>query len=144
MAGKYYVLHTRATILQQKDSLDKAEKFYLQATDLHHRLLPKESAAEDLRELPKIAYVQNDFDKAKRYAAQLLAEPNLKPHHKGSTLFRLNVIAFEEDDVAEFNHIYEEMKRLVQTDGIRILNLYTEVNYHIINGEYKQALRLAD
>jgi signal transduction histidine kinase len=53
-------------------------------------------------------------------------------------------MAFEEDDVEEYNHIYEEMKRLMQTDGIRSMNLYTEVNYHIINGDYKQALLLVD
>jgi signal transduction histidine kinase len=36
------------------------------------------------------------------------------------------------------------MKRLAHTDGIKSVNLYTEVNYHIMNGDYKQALLLVD
>jgi len=144
VAGKYYGLHTQATILQHQNKLDEAEKVFLEALSIHHRYYPKESAAEDLRELMKIAYLQNNPQRAKKYASQLLAEPNLAPHHKGRTLYRLSIMAFEEDDVEEFNRIYEEMKRLMQTDGIRSLNLYTEVNYNIINGDYKQALRLAD
>lgn len=142
--GKYYALHTQAFVLQQQDDLDNAEQTYLEALEIRHKYFPKESAAEDLRELMKIAYNRNDLARARRYANQLLSEPNLAPHHKGRTLYRLSIIAFEENDVEEFNRIYNEMKRLMQTDGIRSLNLYTEVNYHIINGDYKQALRLSD
>lgn len=144
IVGKYYAAHTQATVLMQQDNFNGAEKYYLEALSIRHQHFPKESAAEDLRELMKIAYLRNDIERAKMYANQLLAEPNLAPHHKGRTLYRLSIMAFEENDVEGFNHIYEEMKRLMQTDGIRSLNLYTEVNYHIINGDYKQALRLSD
>lgn len=142
--GQYYVHHTLGAILQHQDKFAEAEKAYLKALDIRHKNFPKESAAEDLRELMKIAYMQNQVEQAKKYAYQLLAEPNLAPHHKGRTLFRLSTIAFDENDVAEFNRIYEEMRRLTQTNGIKSLNLYTEVNYHIINGDLKQALRMAD
>ena len=92
----------------------------------------------------KIAYLSNDNEQAREYGNKLLAEPNLAPHHKGRTLYRLSIMAFDENNVDEFNHVYEEMKRLRQTDGIRSLNLFTEVNYHIINGEFRQALHLAE
>ena len=142
--GKFYTYHTEGAIHQQKDDYQAAEECFKKALDIRHQYFPKESAAEELRELMKLAYMRNDFDTAKKYANMLLAEPNLAPHHKGRTLYRLSQMAFEEDDVEEFNHVYDEMKRLMQTDGIRSMNLYTEVNYHIINGDYKQALRLAD
>lgn len=144
VVGRYFTLHTKATILQQQDQYDDAEEAYLEALSVRHANFPEESAAEDLRELMKIAYMRNDVEKAKKYAYQLLAEPHLAPHHKGRTLYRLSIMAFEENDAAEFNRIYDEMKRLMQTNGIRSLNLFTEVNYHIINGDYKHALRLAD
>ena len=73
-----------------------------------------------------------------------MAEPNVSPHHKGRTLFRLCRMAFEENNVEDFNHLYEEMDRLNQTDGIKSINLYTEINHYIINGDYKQALMLVD
>ena len=144
VVGRYFSLHTKAFILQQQDQYEESEKLYLDALAIRHNNFPEESAAEDLRELIKIAYDHYDIPKAKKYAYQLLAEPNLTPHHKGRTLYRLSIMAFEENDVDEFNRIYEEMKRLMQTDGIRSLNLFTEVNYHIINGDYKNALRLSD
>jgi len=142
--GKYFSLHTEGTILLQKDDFEAAEQAFLKALKIRHQFFPKESAAEDLRELMKIAYMRYDYAKAEKYGHQLLAEPNLAPHHKGRTLARLSVIAFEEDNVEEFNVIYDEMKRLMQTNGIRTLSLYTEVNYHIINKDYTQALRLCD
>lgn len=142
--GQYFAFHTKGAVLLQKDDYEAAEQAYQKALSLHHQNFPKESAAEDLRELMKIAYMNNDNVKAKRYAQQLLSEPNLAPHHKGRTLYRLSIMAFEENDKEGFNIIYDEMKRLMQTDGIRSLNLFTEVNYHIINGEYKEALRLSD
>lgn len=142
--GQYFALHTEGTIHMQQDDYEAAEEDFLKALSYRHQHFPKESAAEDLRELMKLAYLRNDFETAKKYANQLLAEPNLAPHHKGRTLYRMSIMAFEENDVEEFNRIYNEMKRLMQTNGIRTLNLFTEVNYHIINGDYKQALRLAD
>ena len=144
VVGRYFSLHTKGQVLQQQDKYDEAEKMYTEALAIRHTHFPKESAAEDLRELMKIAYIRNDVARAKKYAYELLSEPDLAPHHKGRTLYRLSIMAFEENDVDEFNRIYEEMKRLMQTDGIRVLNLFTEVNYHIINGDYKHALRLAD
>ena len=144
VVGRYFSLHTKGTILQQQDQFEEAEKAYLEALSIRHRNFPKESAAEDLRELLKIAIFRGDNAKAKKYAYQLLDEPHLAPHHKGRTLYRLSIIAFEENNVDEFNRIYDEMKQLMQTHGIRLLNLFTEVNYHIINGDYKSALRLAD
>ena len=126
--GEYSSLHTEAMVLLQRQQYDAAEKAFLNAVDFHHRRFPNESAAEDLREL----------------ANQLLAEPNLAPHHKGRTLYRLSIMAFDENDADEFNHIYDEMKRLEQTDGIRMQGVLTEVNFYIVNGDYKSALRLAD
>lgn len=142
--GQYFAQHALGFILQQQDKFEEAEKAYLKALDIRHKNFPTESAAEDLRELMKMAYMRNDSEGAKKYAYQLLAEPDLAPHHKGRTLYRLSTMAFEEDDAAEFNRVYEEMKRLTQTNGIKSISTYTEVNYHIINGDLKQALRLAD
>ena len=142
--GEYSALHAEGMVLFQKHDYDAAEKAYLKAVDFHHRRFPNESAAEDLRELMKIAYTRGNMELAKKYANQLLAEPNLAPHHKGRTLYRLSIMAFDENDAEEFNHVYDEMKRLEQTDGIRMHNVLTEVNYFIVNGDYKSALRLAD
>lgn len=142
--GEFAAMHTKAMILLQMQDNDAAEKAFLEALNFRRRHFPNESAAEDLRELMKIAYFRGDIKMAKNYGNQLLAEPNVTPHHKGRTLSRLCIMAFEEGNVEEFNHIYDEMNRLEQTDGIKTVNLYTEVNYHIINGDYKQALMLVD
>lgn len=142
--GEYSSLHTEAMVLLQRQQYDAAEKAFLNAVDFHHRRFPNESAAEDLRELMKIAYTRGNMELAKKYANQLLAEPNLAPHHKGRTLYRLSIMAFDENDADEFNHIYDEMKRLEQTDGIRMQGVLTEVNFYIVNGDYKSALRLSD
>ena len=142
--GEYAAMHTKAMILLQENDNEAAEKAFLEALDFRRRHFPNESAAEDLRELMKIAYYRGDITMSKKYGNQLLAEPNVTPHHKGRTLFRLCTMAFEENNVEEFNHCYEEMNRLAQTDGIKLINLYTEINYHIINGDYKQALTLVD
>lgn len=142
--GDYAAIHTEAMILLQQGDYDAAQKAFLEAVDFHHRHFPNESAAEDLRELMAIAYFRDDLAMAKNYANQLLAEPNLAPHHKGRTLSRLSIMAFDENNVEEFNHIYDEMKKLMNTDNIQLMNLYTEVNYYIINGDYKQALMLVD
>lgn len=142
--GEYSALHAEAMVLMQQQEYEAAEQAFLKAVEFHHRRFPNESAAEDLRELMKIAYLNNNSERARSYANQLLAEPNLEPHHKGRTLSRLCIMAFDENNVEEFNRIYEEMERLAKTDGIRSINLYTDVNHCIINGDYKQALLLAD
>lgn len=142
--GEYSAMHTEAMILMQEQDYIAAEKAFLAAVDFRHRRFPNESAAEDLRELMKIAYFSDNVEMARNYANQLLAEPNLAPHHKGRALYRLSIMAFDENNVDEFNHVYNEMKRLMQTDGISMESIFTEVNYLIINGDYKSALRLAD
>lgn len=142
--GEYAAMHAKAMILLQKEDNEASEKAFLEALDFRRRHFPNESAAEDLRELIKIAYYRGDITLSKQYGNQLLAEPNVSPHHKGRTLFRLCSMTFEENNVEEFNHFYEEMNRLEQTEGIKSINLYTEINHHIINGDYKQALMLVD
>ena len=142
--GQFAAMHTEAMILMQQQDYDAAEQAFLNAVDFRHRRFPNESAAEDLRELMKIAYFRNDTTRAKNIAYQMLAEPNLTPHHKGRVLYRLSIMAFETNNVEEFNHIYDEMQRLEQTAGIKLLSTFIEVNYLIINDDYKQALRHAD
>lgn len=142
--GEYAAMHTEAMVLMQMQDYEAAQKAFLKAVDFRHRRFPNESAAEDLRELMKIAYMRDDPEMARNYANQLLAEPNLAPHHKGRTLYRLSIMAFDENNVEEFNHVYDEMNRLAQTDGISMQSVFTNVNHLIINGDYKQALLLAD
>ena len=142
--GEYSGIHTEAMVQMYKQDYEAAEKTFLSAVEFHHRRFPNESAAEDLRELMKIAYLQDNKTMARKYASQLLSEPNLAPHHKGRTLYRLSILAFDDNDAEEFNRVYDEMKRLEQTDGIRMENVLTEVNHLIVNGDYKSALRLAD
>jgi signal transduction histidine kinase len=142
--GEYASLHTRAMVLLQIQDNKKAERAFVEALYFRRRHFPNESAAEDLRELMKISYYRGDILMAKKYGQQLLAEPNVTPHHKGRVLSRLSTIAFDEDSVEEFNHIYNEMIRLEKTDGIRMVTLFTKVNYYIINSNYEKALLLVD
>ena len=142
--GEYAALHTEAMILLQTQDKDAAEKAFLKAYAFRHSHFPNESAAEDLRELIKIANFRGDIAKAKEIGNQLLAEPNVAPHQKGRTLYRLCIIAFNENNVEDFNRLYNEMKRLERTDGIKSINLYMELNYQIINGDFKRALLLVD
>ncbi len=142
--GDYAAMYTKAMVLLQRQDYDVAEKAFLEALDFHRRHFPNESAAEDLRELMKISYFRGNMAMAKEYGYQVLAEPNVAPHHKGRVLTRLSTMAFEENDVDEFNSIYDKMKRLQNTDNITSTNLYTEVNFCIINGDFKRALMLAD
>jgi signal transduction histidine kinase len=142
--GEYAGMHIRAMALFEQQNYDEAQRAFLEAIDFRRRHFPNESSAEDLQELMKIAYYRGDITTAKKYGYQMLAEPNVTPHHKGRALSRLSIMAFEENNVEEFNHVYEEMNRLTQTDGIKLIDLFTEVNYHIINADYKQALLLVD
>jgi signal transduction histidine kinase len=59
-------------------------------------------------------------------------------------LFRLSVLAFNENNVDEFNRLYDEMKRLEKLGVTNPISLYTEVNHQIINGDYKGSLLLVD
>lgn len=142
--GEYAGMHIRAMALFEQQNYDEAQRTFLEAIDFRRRHFPNESSAEDLQELMKIAYYRGDIPMAKKYGYQILTEPNVTPNHKGRALSRLSIMAFEENNVEEFNHVYEEMNRLAQTDGIKLIDLFTEVNYHIINADYKQALLLVD
>ena len=142
--GEYEAMHAKAMVLLQQQEYAPSQKAFLEAIEFHRRHFPNESAAEDLRELMKLAYYQGDVEMAKYYGNQLLAEPNLSPHHKGRALYRLATMAFDENNVEEYNRVYDEMNRLSQINGIKSINLFTEVNYHIINKDFKQALLLVD
>lgn len=142
--GDYAAMHTKGMIQLQMGDNDEAEKAFLEALDFHRRHFPNESAAEDLRELMKIAYVRGDNAMAKEYGYQVVAEPNVDPHHKGRVLSRLSIMAFDENNADEFNQIHDEMKRLAKTDNIVSTTLFDEVNFCIINGDFKRALILAD
>ena len=142
--GEYTALHAKATILLQKHDYDNAEKEFIKAVDFRHRHFPAESAGDDLQELMKIANHRKDGPAGVKYARQILEEPNVAPIHKGRALYRLSQMAFNKNDTTEFNRIYNEMMKLKETDGISTLQPVVEVNHLIINGDYEQALQLAD
>ena len=142
--GEYSAMHAKAMILTKARDNDAAEKAFLEALDFHRRHFPNESAAEDLRELMRLAYSRGNRAMAKEYGHQVLEEPNVEPHHKGRILSRLSIMAFDENNVDEFNDIHDKMKRLEKTDNIVSTSLFTEVNFCIINGDFKRALILAD
>ena len=141
--GEYSALHAHASVLLQKQSYVDAEKAFQKAVDFSHRHFPNESAAEDLQELMKIANHRKDNKASVRYARQILVEPNVAPIHKGRALYRLSQMAFNQNDAEEFNRIFMEMMKLKESDGISTLRPLLEVNHCIINGEFEQALRLA-
>ena len=143
-AGEYAALHAKANVLLQKQDYDEAEKAFQAAVEFLHKHFPNESAGDDLQELMKIANHRKDGKAGVKYARQILEEPNVAPIHKGRALYRLSQMAFNQNDTAEFNRIYTEMMKLKQSDGIATLKPIVEVNYHIINGQYEEALRLAD
>lgn len=142
--GEYEALHTEAMILLQKQEYDAAEKAFLDAVDYHRRHFPNESSGDDLQELMKIANHRKDAKAGELYARQILEEPNVAPIHKGRALYRLSQMAFKKNDIEEFNRIYQEMMILKQAEGISPLRPLVEVNYFIINGNFDEALRLAN
>lgn len=142
--GEYSALHTKACVLLQKQDYGEAEKAFLAAVEFLHKHFPNESAGDDLQELMKIANHRKDGKAGVKYARMILEEPNVAPIHKGRALFRLSQMAFNQNDSAEFNRIYEEMMKLKQTDGIATLKPIIEVNHLIINGKFEEALQLAD
>ena len=77
-----------------------------------------------------------------KYARQILAEPNVAPIHKGRALFRLSQFAFNKNNRQLYDSIYNELMALKESDGIGTIEPVVEVNYHIINGNYQEALRL--
>ena len=140
--GEYAAMHAKAVVLLQEQDYSAAERAFLDAVDFRHKHFPNESAGEDLQELMKIANHRKDGPAGVRFARQILAEPNVAPIHKGRALYRLSQMAMNKNDVEEFNRIYAEMMELKKTDGIGTLRPLLEVNYHIINGNYQEALRL--
>ena len=142
--GEYMAIHAKAEVLLQKQDYSAAEKEFLNAVDFRHRHYPNESAAEDLQELMKIANHRKDGKAGAAYARQILVEPNVAPIHKGRALYRLSQMAFKQNNVEEFNRIYGEMMKLKEAEGISPLRPLVEVNHCIINGDYEQALALAD
>lgn len=142
--GEYASLHTEAMILLQKQDYDAAEKAFLRAVDFSHKHFPNESAGEDLQELMKIANHRKDGPTSVKYARLILSEPNVAPIHKGRALYRISQMAFNKKDTTEFNRIYNEMMQLKEEEGISTLKPVVEVNYCILNGDYKRALQLAD
>lgn len=110
--------------------------------DFRHKYFPGESAGDDLQELMKIANHRKDQKAGLKYARQILAEPNVAPIHKGRALFRLSQFAFNQNKKELYDSIYDELKALKESDGIGTIEPVVEVNYHIINGNYEEALRL--
>lgn len=140
--GRYIALHTQANINLQKQDYQQAEEGFLKAVEFRHKYFPKESAGDDLQELMKIANHRKDQKAGLKYARQILAEPNVAPIHKGRALFRLSQFAFNKNNVALYDSIYQVLMELKKTDGIAAIEPVVEVNYNILNGNYDEALRL--
>lgn len=141
--GNYIVLHTKAVNALQKQDYQLAEEGFLKAVDFRHKYFPGESAGDDLQELMKIANHRKDQKAGLMYARQILAEPNVAPIHKGRALYRLSQFAFNKDNRQLFDSVYNELMALKQSDGIGTIEPVVEVNYHILNGNYNEALRLS-
>lgn len=140
--GKYIVLHTKAVNALQKQDYQVAEDGFLKAVDFRHKYFPNESVGDDLQELMKIANHRKDQKAGLGYARQILAEPNVAPIHKGRALYRISQFAFNKNDRQLFDSIYNELMALKKSDGIGTIEPVVLVNYHIINGNYQEALRL--
>ena len=140
--GRYIALHTKANINLQKQDYQQAEEGFLKAVEFRHKYFPKESAGDDLQELMKIANHRKDQKAGLKYARQILAEPNVAPIHKGRALFRLSQFAFNKNNVALYDSIYQVLMELKRTDGIAAIEPVVEVNHCILKGEYDEAMRL--
>ena len=127
--GRYIALHTQANIYLQKQDYQQAEEGFLKAVEFRHKYFPKESAGDDLQELMKIANHRKDQKAGLKYARQILAEPNVAPIHKGRALFRLSQFAFNKNNVALYDSIYQVLMELKRTDGIAAIEPVVEVNY---------------
>jgi signal transduction histidine kinase len=140
--GQYIAVHTKAVNALQKQDYRLAEELFLKAVDFRHKYFPGESAADDLQELMKIANHRKDQKAGLKFAHLILAEPNVEPIHKGRALFRLSQFAFNKNNKELYDSIYTVLKELKQSDGIDTLEPVVDVNYHILNGNYDEALRL--
>ena len=128
--GRYIALHTKANINLQKQDYQQAEEGFLKAVEFRHKYFPKESAGDDLQELMKIANHRKDQKAGLKYARQILAEPNVAPIHKGRALFRLSQFAFNKNNVALYDSIYQVLMELKKTDGIAAIEPVVEVRAH--------------
>ena len=142
--GNYISLHTKAVNALQKQDYDVAEEAFTKAVNFRHKYFPNESAGDDLQELMKIANHRKDQKAGLKYARQILNEPNVAPIHKGRALYRLSQFAFNKNNKELFDSIYNEMIALKASDGIGTIEPVVEVNYNILNGNYKEALRLCE
>ena len=140
--GHYIALHAKAVNALQKQDYEAAEEGFLKAVDFRHKYFSGESAGDDLQELMKIANHRKDQKAGLKYARQILAEPNVAPIHKGRALFRLSQFAFNKNNRQLYDSIYNELMALKASDDIGTIEPVVEVNYHIINGNYQEALRL--
>ena len=140
--GNYIVLHVKAMNALQKQDYQVAEDGFLKAVEFRHKYFPGESAGDDLQELMKIANHRKDQKAGLKYAHQILAEPNVAPIHKGRALFRLSQFAFNKNNKELYDSIYNELMALKKSDGIGTIEPVVEVNHEILNGNYKEALRL--
>ena len=140
--GNYIVLHVKAVNALQKQDYQVAEDGFLKAVEFRHKYNPGESAGDDLQELMKIANHRKDQKAGLKYAHQILAEPNVAPIHKGRALFRLSQFAFNKNNKVLYDSIYNELMALKKSDGIGTIEPVVEVNHEILNGNYKEALRL--
>ena len=140
--GNYVALHTKANISLQRQDYQAAEDGFLKAVAFFHKYFPNESAGDDLQELMKIANHRKDQKAGLKYARQILAEPNVAPIHKGRALFRISQFAFNKNNKELYDSIYNVLMELKKTDGIGTVEPVVEVNYHILNGNYDEAMRL--
>ena len=142
--GHYMALHVMAVNALQKHDYQAAEEGFKKAVEFRHKYFAGESAANDLQELMKIANHKKDQKAGLKYARQILAEPNVEPIIKGRALFRLSQFAFNKNNKVQYDSIYAELMKLKESDGIGTVEPVVEVNHHILNGNYEEALRLCN
>ena len=140
--GHYVALHTKANILLQKQDYQAAEEAFQKAVQFRHKYFPTESAGDDLQELMKIANHRKDQKSGLKYAHQILKEPNVAPIHKGRALYRISQFAFNKNNKELYDSVYQVMMDLKKSDGIAAIEPVVEVNYHILHGNYDEAMRL--
>jgi len=68
----------------------------------------------------------------------------VEPIIKGRALFRLSQFAFNKNNKVQYDSIYAELMKLKESDGIGTIEPVVEVNHHILNGNYEEALRLCN
>ena len=142
--GNYVSLHTKAVIALQKQDYQAAEDGFLKAVDFKRKYFHDEGTGDDLQELMKIANHRKDQKAGLKYARQILADPNAAPIHRGRALYRLSQFAFNKNNKELYDSIYNELMALKRSDGIGTIEPVVEVNHHILNGNYAEAMRLCN